>query len=259
MKRVRFGQIYAHDVTFEGALDVIEARVQQRAGGFVVTPNVDHVVMAETHDGLRRAYDEAALSTVDGMPLVWLAKAMGHPLPEKISGSDLVGPLMKRAAQNGWRVFFFGAGPGVAETAAEKLQAQYPGFIIAGTASPPLGFERTPESRQAALEPVRAADPHIVLVALGCPKQEVLMADVHETLAPAVLLGVGATFDFIAGRVRRAPRWMSSVGAEWIYRISQDPRRLAHRYLVRDRAIVGIAMRMLRLPHGERAEEQPFA
>lgn len=253
MKRVRFGQIYAHDLTFDGALDAIEGLVERGEGGFVVTPNVDHVVLAETHEGLRRAYAAAALSTVDGMPLVWLSKAMGHPLPEKISGSDLVRPLIARAAQRGWSVFFLGAPPGVAQTAADKLLAEFPGFRVAGVSCPPMGFERTADSLDAALAPVQYARPDIVLFALGCPKQELLMAECYQRLAPSVLLGIGASLEFIAGRLRRAPPWMSKMGAEWIYRISQDPRRLAHRYFIRDRAIVKIAVRMLRLPHAERA------
>lgn len=251
-KRVRLGRLHADDVCFAGALEEIMALVREARGGFVVTPNVDHVVLAERDEELRAAYERAALSLVDGMPLVWLSWLMGHPLPEKISGSDLVWPLLARAEREDLRVFLLGARDGVGARAAERMRERHPRLDIVGVESPPLGFEQDPAHVAHVVERVRQASPHLVLVALGCPKQELFMRAHEQALAPAVLLGVGASLDFIAGEVRRAPPWMSRAGLEWLYRLTQDPRRLASRYLVRDRAIVGIALRMLRTPRDER-------
>ena len=253
-KRVRLGRIYADHLSFDEAIDAIVALCRKGEGGYVVTPNVDHVVLAETDPALRGCYADASLSLVDGKPLLWMAQAIGHPLPEKISGSDLVLPLM-RAAEYGLRVFLLGAKPGVGDRAAQALREQYPKLDIAGVLSPPLGFEKDPQELERVLSVVEAAKPNLVLVALGCPKQELFMAAHRARLSPAVMLGIGATLDFLAGEVRRAPRWMSEAGLEWTYRILQEPRRMAARYLVRDRAIGPIFLRMLQLPPHARAFE----
>lgn len=252
-KQVKFGHVHADHLDFAGALGAIGELVDRRAGGFVVTPNVDHVCLAETSAPLVDAYRHAALSLADGMPLLWLARLMGHRLPEKISGSDLVMPLMERAAARGWKVALFGGAAGVGEAAAEVLGRRCPGLQVVATLSPPLGFEQRPADDQAAVAALRASGAEVVLVALGCPKQELWMARHAAELAPAVLLGIGATLDFIAGRVRRAPAWMSQCGLEWAFRLAQEPRRMAERYLVRDRAIAAVAYRMLRMPRQDRA------
>lgn len=251
-RKVRFGYIHADDITFDGAINAISERVASEQGGYVVTPNVDHVCLAETDGDLRDAYRNAALSLVDGMPLLWLARSMGHPLPEKISGSDLLLPLMRRAADEGWRVYFLGGAPGVGEAAAKVLQAKYPALQIVGIDAPALGFEKDPVQNDAVLARIAAAKAQVVLVALGCPKQELWMYRNAAALEPAVALGVGATLDFVAGKVRRAPAWMSRVGLEWLYRLGQEPKRMASRYLVRDRAIFRIALRMWTQPKQKR-------
>jgi exopolysaccharide biosynthesis WecB/TagA/CpsF family protein len=143
------------------------------------------------------------------------------------------------------RVYFLGGAPGVAQAASATLLTQLPTLQICGHDAPPLGFEREPEVLQKVIDTAKAAKPHIIFVALGCPKQELFMRMVRRDLAPAVLLGIGASLDFIAGVQSRAPTWMSRVGLEWTYRMMKDPKRLAHRYLVRDRAIAGIFLRQL--------------
>ncbi len=245
-RRVRFGRIHADAVGFDEAITRIAELVEARQGGYVVTPNVDHVVLAERGPELARAYDEASLSLVDGVPLLWLARLFGRPLPAKVSGSDLVRPLMRRAAQDGWRVYFLGGQPGVGVRAKARLQVESPGLNVVGVDAPPFGFEREAASKQAALDRLVAAAPDVVLMALGCPKQELLMRDWRAAMAPAVALGVGASLDFIAGTQRRAPAVLSRLGLEWAFRLAQDPRRMASRYLVRDWAIVPIAWRTWR-------------
>jgi len=256
VKRVRLGRIYAHAITFDGALDAVAGLVDEGNGGFVVTPNVDHVVQAEHDDALVAAYDAASLSLVDGQPLMWLSRLMAQPFPEKISGSDFVPRLLTRAATAGWRVAFVGAAQGVGEEAARVLRNRLPDLDIVTTISPPFGFDEDEQASAQVVQKVVESRPDLVIMALGCPKQELLMHRWKKSLAPAVAIGSGATLDFIAGHVPRAPAWMSDAGLEWLFRLAREPRRLGHRYLVRDPEIVRVAWRMLRLPPEARVLEK---
>jgi N-acetylglucosaminyldiphosphoundecaprenol N-acetyl-beta-D-mannosaminyltransferase len=232
------------DVTdFAGALHAIEERIQARAGGTIFTPNVDHVVLVERDRRFRDAYARASLSLVDGTPVLWAARLLGAHLPEKVSGSDLVIPLCQRAAARGWRVFLLGGGPGVGEMAAAKLRQLHPGLNIVGTAAPMIDIDGDPAARKAIAADIAAAKPDLVLVALGTPKQEIFCDEVQDVVAPAVLLGIGAGIDFVAGTAQRAPRWVSTAGMEWAYRLIREPRRLAGRYLLRDPEFLAICAR----------------
>jgi N-acetylglucosaminyldiphosphoundecaprenol N-acetyl-beta-D-mannosaminyltransferase len=221
-------------VTKDGALDAVESLVRAGEGGAVFTPNVDHVVLAEEVPRMRDAYARADLSLVDGMPLLWASRLVGRPLPEKISGSDFVPPLLERAAERGWRVYFLGGAPGVGALAREKLRERLPKLEVVGVDAPRVDVDAPREERDAIVARVRATNPTLVLVALGAPKQEIWIDLVREQLKPAVLLGVGASLDFVAGTIARAPRWISLAGLEWLFRLSREPRRLWRRYLVRD-------------------------
>ena len=243
--RTELGKLYAHQLTREEALDRIVTLCREKNGGTVLTPNVDHVCLAEENPRLVAAYTDASLSLVDGKPLVWLSQLVGEPLPEKISGSDLAVPLAARAAAEGLSVFLLGAAEGVGTRASEVLLESHPTLKIAGVLSPPFGFEKDEGENARVVNAIQEAAPDIVFVCLGAPKQELWMAMHKDVLAPAVLLGLGGTLDFIAGTVRRAPAWMADAGLEWLFRLIQEPRRLAGRYLVRDRAFLGIAVRAL--------------
>jgi len=233
-------------VTQTEAINLIVELAQSGKGGCVVTPNVDHVVLAQTNPQLRRAYADAALSVVDGMPLKWMSALVGEPLPEKISGADLIRPLLRQSARSDLRVYFLGAAPGVAQRAADILCAEIPGLNIVGVDSPPCGFEKDARREEAAFTKMKAANPHLVKMALGCPKQELLMHRWHQKDPFAVYLGIGVGLDFIARNVKRCPPIMSELGIEWIYRITQEPGRLIKRYLMRDVAIGPVFLKMLR-------------
>ncbi len=168
------------------------------------------------------------------MPIVWASRMLGAAVPEKISGSDLVPRLLDRAEANGWRVFLLGGGEGVAAKAAERLHASHPRLVIAGTSAPRIDMHEPEAARERVIAEVRAAKPDIVLVGFGAPKQELWIHEAVRALRPAVLLGVGASLDFLAGTASRAPRWISASGLEWAYRLLREPRRLWRRYLVRD-------------------------
>ena len=231
--RVRLGQLEVDRLTFGQALDAIDDLVKDGRGGTVFTPNVDHVVLAEHDHAFRACYRKATLRLADGMPLVWASRLYGDRVPEKVSGSDLILPLMRRAAERGWRVFLLGAGPGVGEKAALILRTQL-GVNVAGVAAPMLTGAGTAAQRAEIVAQVRATAPDLVVVGFGAPKQELFIDAVRADLPAAVLLGLGACIDFIAGNVPRAPPWMSRNGLEWLYRLCREPRRLWRRYLLRD-------------------------
>jgi N-acetylglucosaminyldiphosphoundecaprenol N-acetyl-beta-D-mannosaminyltransferase len=245
-RRVRLGHLHVDHVTFSQTLDAIEAMVVSGKGGIVFTPNVDHVVMADHDERFRRAYAAATLCVADGMPILWAARLLGSPLPEKVSGSDMVWPLMERSDRHKWRVYILGGAPGVGAMAAERLRARFPRIVIAGTDAPHIDMNAPVAARADVLQRVRASKADLVLVALGAPKQELWIAEAAAALRPAVLLGVGAAVDFVAGTARRAPPWVSASGLEWLYRLGQEPRRLWRRYLVRDPEFLFIVLRELR-------------
>jgi len=244
LPRISIGALPLDVVDFEGALNAIDRLISAKQGGTVFTPNVDHIVMAEHDERFRTAYRAAALSLVDGTPVLWASRLLRKPLPAKISGSDLVMPLMRRAAERGYRVYFLGGAPGVADLAKSKLEAELPGIQIVGTDSSRIDVDLAADADEVA-ERIERAAPDLVLVALGAPKQELWSFTRTERLKPAVLLGVGASLDFVAGIQKRAPRWMSKSGLEWLYRLAQEPRRLAARYLLRDPEFCLILARQL--------------
>lgn len=244
LDRLRLGGLEVDRVSFGGALDRIHGLVSAGRGGLVFTPNVDHVVLAERHPEFREAYAAAALSLADGTPIVWAARLLGRPLPERVAGSDLVWPLAERAAAAGWRVYLLGAGPGVAAEAAARLRLRL-GLQVVGADSPRIRLDG-PDDSAAALERVREARPHLLLVGLGAPKQEIWLHRHRADLQGVVSLGVGAGLDFLAGRLPRAPRWMSQAGLEWLFRLGREPRRLWRRYLVDDPRFLAVLWRAWR-------------
>ncbi len=243
-RRILIGGVPVDAVTFAGALDAIEALVRDKRGGTVFTPNVDHIVIANEDERLRAAYAEVSLSLADGMPVLWAARLLKRPLPAKVSGSDLVLPLAKRAAERGWRVYLLGGANGVAERVKVRLERDLPGIQIVGTSSPRINLDAPLD--MASVEVVRETNPDLVLVAFGAPKQEIWSEKARATLSPAVLVGVGGSFDFLVGEQKRAPEWMSRSGLEWLYRLGSDPKRLWRRYLLRDPKFAVIVARQLR-------------
>jgi N-acetylglucosaminyldiphosphoundecaprenol N-acetyl-beta-D-mannosaminyltransferase len=241
-RRARIGSLPMDPVDLNGALEIIDRLVQSGRGGTVFTPNVDHVVMAESNERLRRAYHAASLSLVDGTPVLWASHLLSQPLPAKVSGSDLVMPLMELAARKGYRVYLLGGAPGVAHKAKLKLEQAFPGLEIVGVDD---SFVDVDALAPKIIERIQKAKPHILLAALGAPKQEIFAFEQRKLLKPAVVVGVGASLDFVAGVRKRAPRWISKIGLEWFYRLIQEPRRLARRYLLRDPKFCVIVLRQL--------------
>ncbi|MDE3083911.1 MAG: WecB/TagA/CpsF family glycosyltransferase [Verrucomicrobiota bacterium] len=217
------------NVTLTEAVERIEAMIASRQPHYVVTANVDFLVQARRDVELRRMLLEADLMLCDGMPLVWASRWLGRPLRERVAGSDLAPHLLQVAAAKGYRIFLLGAAAGVAAEAAERLCTQHPDLQLAGHYAPPFNNLLAMDHEEIARR-IREAQPDILFVALGCPKQEKWMGMHYRRLGVPVVMGVGATLDFLAGRAKRAPLWMRQSGAEWIYRLWQEPRRLFRRY-----------------------------
>lgn len=220
---------------------VFEGMAHER-GGWIVTANTDLLRQAAESPEVRRLFGEADWIVADGMPLLWAARAAGRPLPGRVAGSDLVRDLAARAGATGRRLFLLGGEKGVAETAAARLRDAYPGLRIVGIASPQLSSEPTEAELEGVRGQLAAARPDLVYVAFGAPKQERVIRALRPALPAAWWMGCGISLSFLAGRVRRAPRWMQRSGLEWVHRLAQEPGRLWQRYLVHD---VGFALRML--------------
>lgn len=216
-------------VTIDGAIASIEGMIASRRPHYIVTANVDFLVQAHRDVELRRILLDADLVLCDGTPLVWASRWLGNRLPERVAGSDLVPALLQVAAAKGRRIFFLGAAPGVAAEAAARLRREYPALNIVGHYAPPFA-DLLDMDHAHIVQRIREAKPDILLVSFGCPKQEKWIAMNHRALGVPVAIGVGATIDFLAGRVKRAPAWMRHSGTEWIYRLAREPRRLFRRY-----------------------------
>lgn len=240
MSRMKFMNIEIDNLTMVETLKEVERLVSERKGAYVVTPNVDHIVKLENDKELKRVYDNADLILTDGKPLLWIAKLYGKPIKEKISGSDLFPLLCKMAAKNGYKMFFLGAAEGIAAKAAENLMTKYKGLNVVGTYSPPYGFENDAEEISKIKKMIIEKRPDILIVGLGCPKQEKFMFHYCKELEVPVSFGLGASFDFEAGNIKRAPKWMSEHGLEWLFRITQDPKRMFKRYIIDDRKIISL-------------------
>lgn len=230
MSRIKFMNIEIDNLTMQEALSSIEKLIQEKKNAYVVTPNVDHIVRIEKDSELKKAYENADLILTDGKPLLWIANWHGTPIKEKISGSDLFPRLCQMASEKGYSMFFLGAAEGIAAKAAENLTKKNPRLNIVGTYSPPFGFESKPEEIEKIKNQIKRTHPEILVIGLGCPKQEKFMYHYCNELEVPISLGLGASFDFEAGNIKRAPRWMSNHGLEWLYRITQDPKRLVKRY-----------------------------
>lgn len=242
MARMKFMNTEIDNLTMDETLQAVEQLIKENRSAYVVTPNVDHIVQLETNKELQDVYANASLILTDGKPLLWIARWYGTPIKEKISGSDLFPLLCKMAAEKGYKMFFLGAAEGVAAKAAENLKSRFKGLQVVGTYSPSFGFENKPDEMDKIKQMIQEAKPDILIVGLGCPKQEKFMYHHCKELDVPISFGLGASFDFEAGNIRRAPKWMANHGLEWLFRITQDPKRMAKRYLIDDRKIFKFAI-----------------
>jgi N-acetylglucosaminyldiphosphoundecaprenol N-acetyl-beta-D-mannosaminyltransferase len=217
-------------VNLAQAVATLEKWREEGRHEYVCCTSVHGLVEAQRDPEVRSALNRARLATEDGMPLVWWCRRAGFPQASRVCGPDLLDAMCSLAAQRGHRHYFYGGSPHVVEQLVSRLTRRYPGLIVAGYRSPPFRL-LSPEEDAADVAAINKARPDFVWIGLGMPKQEKWMAS-HIGRIDAVLIGVGAAFDFHAGTKPRAPLWMQRSGVEWLFRLVTEPRRLAPRYFV---------------------------
>ena len=225
---------YVNNVNMAETVEAIESMIVNGGKHYIVAINVDVVMKIEEDKYLKEITDKADMVLVDGKPLVWIANYHKHPIKAKISGSDLVPLLCKVAAEKNYSVFIIGGKDGIAEQAKKKLEEKHPGIDIVGTYAPPFGFEKDGVELQKINEMVSSVHPDLLIACFGCPKQEKWIYENYQKYDAKVSICAGATVDFLAGHVNRAPKWMSEVGLEWFYRFLQEPKRMFKRYFIDD-------------------------
>lgn len=242
MNTVNLFGIKINNITMGEAIQNIDEMIQKNRKGYIVTPNVDHVVKLQKDDEFRKVYSKASLVLTDGMPIVWGSRLTGNRIVERVAGSDLMPELCRYAWESGKRIFILGAGPGIAAKAAEKLKERFKGIMI-DTYSPSYGFEKNKEENDNIIFMINEVKPDILFVGVGAPKQEKWLYNNLDKLDVKIGLGIGASIDFIAGNIKRAPRWMQKCGLEWFYRFISDPGRLFKRYFIEDMAFIPLVMK----------------
>lgn len=231
-------------LTMRQALEVIDGWIARRERRYVCVATVHSLMEAQRDPALRAILNRSGLTTPDGMPLVWLSRRLGFPQVERVYGPDLLLALAEHGLERGYRHFFYGGAPGVAERLAARLRERFPGIRIAGAYAPPFR-PLSPEEDAGVVELINGLQPDIVWVGLGCPKQERWMAEHVERIEAPALIGVGAAFDFLSGAKRQAPRWMQRHGLEWLFRLAQEPGRLWRRYLLDNpRFVLAVALQL---------------
>lgn len=214
----------------QGVMNRLDQFIQEGRFHQVATANTDFLINAMADQELRHILRRSDLVMPDGMPLVWASRSLGCPLPERVTGADIVPALADLSARKGYRIYMLGARPEVAQRARERMLEQYPGIQIVGCVSPPLRPLDEMDSTEI-LRDIQQARPDILLVAFGNPKQEKWIDRNREGLQEVpICIGVGGTFDFMAGQTVRAPEWMRKSGLEWLFRLAQEPKRLWKRY-----------------------------
>lgn len=230
-ERVNILDVPVSALDMERALALVESWIADGKPNFVCFRDVHGVMLARHDPLLQSAHNRAGMIAPDGMPLVWLSRLSGYPDTGRVCGPDFMPALCERSETAGYRHFFYGGAPGVPERLAENLRTRFPQLRVAGIYSPPYR-PLTDDEDAEVIRMIDESGADIVWVGLSTPKQEKWMMEHVGRMQAPVLLGVGAAFDFHAGMVRRAPRWMQRTGLEWLFRLLSEPGRLWRRYLL---------------------------
>ena len=221
-----------HALTEAQCVQLVMTQLAQQRGGWLVTINLDHLRRLVNDPTYTALCAKATLVVADGMPLVWASRLQGTPLPQRVTGSDLIWQLTARAAVENRSIYLLGGTPTALSATALILQQRYPGLRLVGTFCPNFGFEHRPGEMNQLTTAVAAARPDIIYVALGSPKQERVIEQLRADLPGAWWMGVGISFSFVSGEIKRSPVWLQQLGLEWLYRLIQEPQRLFKRYLL---------------------------
>lgn len=229
-KPVKILGVPVHPLTMSESVAVLEEKLQKKEQAFVVTANAEIIMMCQQDKEYNNIVSEQAdLVLPDGAGAVWAGRYLGNEVPERVAGFDLYNQLLKLSADKGYKVYFFGGAPGVAEAAKNKAEELYSGVQIVGCRN---GYF-TEAEEEAIIKEINDAAPDMLFVALGAPKQEKWLVKYRNQLKPRVLMGIGGSFDVLAGKMERAPKWMQEASLEWAFRLYKQPSRF---------------MRMLALP-----------
>lgn len=243
MSRIKFLNTEIDNLTMSEAIEEIDKLVVNRKPSYVVTPNVDHIVKLEKDEEFKEVYKNADLILTDGMPLIWISKMKSTPIKEKVSGSDLFPKVCELAAKKSYSMFLLGAAEGVAAKAAENLKEKFSGLNIVGSYSPSYGFEKKEDEIEKIIKIINDVKPDILAIGLGAPKQEKFIYKYNNRLNVPVSLAIGASIDFEAGNIERAPEFMQKCGFEWFYRLCKEPKRMFKRYLIDDLKIINLLIK----------------
>jgi N-acetylglucosaminyldiphosphoundecaprenol N-acetyl-beta-D-mannosaminyltransferase len=238
--RARFLGLEIDRLDMEATLARCEHLIESRGSAQHVVVNVAKLVAMQRDGRLHEIVQRCALVNADGQPIVWASRLLGDPLPERVTGCDLMERLLERAEERGWRVYFLGARADVLARAVARLRERYPRLIVCGSHH---GYFDEETEGEAVCRDISDARPHLLFVAISSPKKEYWLAEHLPELDVPFGMGVGGSIDVAAGLVRRAPRWMQRAGLEWLFRLVQEPRRLARRYLVSNAAFVVLLTR----------------
>ena len=219
---VKILDVPVHPLTMGEAVSALEESITSGEQAFVVTANAEIIMMCQEDAGYKKIVSQdAQLVLPDGAGAVWAGRHLGYKVPERVAGFDLYCQLLDKAAQKGYKAFFFGGSPGIAEAAKAKSEELYPGVQVVGCRN---GYFKEEES-QAIIDEVNASGADMLFAALGAPKQEKWLVRYREQLKPKILMGIGGSFDVFAGKMERAPKWMQDASLEWLFRLYKQPSR----------------------------------
>jgi len=226
--RIHFLGAPLDPITLEQAVELVDDAISSRRPTLNASLNAAKLVRMQSDSELRESVEVCDFVTADGVPVVWAARALGHHVPGRVNGTDLMELLFAHAAERGYSVYLFGSEPGILAGARAEIERRHPAIKIVGTQH---GFF-PPEEEHAVVGRIAAAQPDILFVALGTPQKELFQARHRDDLGVPFTMGVGGSFEVLAGVRKRAPGWAQRVGLEWAFRLIQEPRRLAARYVV---------------------------
>ncbi len=243
MSRIKFLNTYIDSLTAQEAKAQVDQMVQKRRPQYVVTPNTDIVMLMQKNPDLLDICNKADLILTDGEMVVKLSKFLGNPIKERVAMTDFVWDVCDLAVEKNYRIFLFGGKEDVLEKGKKRIQKKYPNLNICGHYSPPLGFENNPVELKKSLDLISESKADILIVFLGCPKQERFIAKYKDEYQVPVSITMGGCIDFIGADIKRAPMWMQKSGLEWFFRFAQEPKRLFKRYFVDDMQIFPLVLK----------------
>lgn len=239
--RIEFLNTYIDNLTASEAKNAVDSLIQAGGNHYVVTPNSDIVVKMQDDTELKEICDKADLILTDGQIVVKLSRYLGNPIKERVCMTDFVWDVFDLAIEKDYKVFLFGGKEDVLSKATENIKKRLPELNIVDSYSPPFGFEKDEEMLEEANRRIKDSDADILIVFLGCPKQEKFIYQNKDKYQVPISITMGGCVDFMAGKVKRAPIWMQNIGLEWFYRFLQEPKRMFRRYFVDDIRIFELA------------------